>query len=94
MNQVLKPFDLVFDLTCPYFNLTRISSRITFWYSFIKIQEKLWPLEGERCFKAILPSDLVFDPTWPIFKLNHDIIKMNILGKFYEDRSKTVAFRG
>ena len=43
-------------------------SRQTFWYSFIKIEAKLWPLEGEQDFYSIWPSDPVFfNPTWPIF---------------------------
>ena len=60
----------------------------------MKIEEKLWPLEGEQGLKEIWPSDLVFDPTWPIFKFDQDIIKRNILVKTYEDFSKTVASRG
>ena len=55
---------------------------------------QLWPLEGEQGFKGIWLSDLDFDPTWPVFELDQDIIKTNILVKFHEDRSKTVASRG
>ena len=29
----------------------------------MKIEAKLWPLEGEQGFKEIWSSDLVFDPT-------------------------------
>ena len=57
-------------------------------------EAKLWPLEGEQGFKDIWPSDLVFDLTWPIFELERDIIMSNILVKFHEDCSKTVASRG
>ena len=56
-------------------------------------EAKLWPLEGEQGFKAIWPSELDFDPIWPIFKLDRDIVKMIILGKFDDDWSKTVASR-
>ena len=56
-----------------------------------KFETKLWPVEGEQCFKEIWPSDLVFNPTWP--KLEQDIIKSNILAEFNEDWSKTVASR-
>ena len=34
----------------------------------MKIEAKLWHLEGEQGFKEIRPSSLVFEPTWPIFK--------------------------
>ena len=47
----------------------------------MKTEEKLWPREGEKCFKEIRPSDLDFNPTWPKFKLDQDIIKPNILVK-------------
>ena len=31
----------------------------------MKIEAKLWPLEGEQGFQEIWPTDLVFDPTSP-----------------------------
>ena len=40
----------------------------------MKIEAKLWPLEGEQGFTEIYPSDLVFNPTWPIFEFDRDII--------------------
>ena len=52
----------------------------------MKIEEKLWPPEGEKGFKEIWPSDPV--------KLDQDIIKKKFLVKFHEDWSKTVASRG
>ena len=59
----------------------------------MKTEAKLWTLEGEQGFKDIWPSDLVSDPTWPIFELDWDTcnIKSNILLKYHEDWSKTVA---
>ena len=48
-------------------------------------EAKLWPPEGEQGFIEKWPSNLVFDPTWPIFQLDQDIIKTNILVKFFED---------
>ena len=60
----------------------------------MKIEAKLWPLEGEQDFKEIWPSDLGFDQTWPIFKDDWDIIQTNILIKFNEDWSKTVPLEG
>ena len=66
MNKVLNKSDLVtYFLTQhdPYLNLTKISSRQTFRYSFMKVEAKLWPLEGEQGFKEIRPCDLVFDLT-------------------------------
>ena len=60
----------------------------------MKIKTKLWPLEGEQGFEEIWPSDLVFKLTWPIFKYDWDIIMLNILVKFHEEWSKTVASRG
>ena len=29
----------------------------------MKIEDKVWPREGEQSFKEIRPSDLSFDPT-------------------------------
>ena len=40
----------------------------------MKIEAKLWPLEGEQGFKGIRPSDLVFDLTWPIFRSDWDMM--------------------
>ena len=60
----------------------------------MKIEAKLWPLEGEQDFKEIWPSDVVFELTWPIFNLDLDIIQTNTLVKFHEDWSKIVASRG
>ena len=37
----------------PSHPLTEILSRQTFWYSFIKIEAKLWPLEGKQGFNTI-----------------------------------------
>ena len=51
----------------------------------MKIEAKLWLLEGEQGFKEIWPSDLIFELTWPIFKLDQDIIRTNILVNFHED---------
>ena len=45
----------------------------------MKIDAKLWPLEGEQNFKEIWPSDLVFKLTWPIFELDLDSIQQYIL---------------
>ena len=51
----------------------------------MKIEEKLWPQEGEQGFIKIQTSDLVFDQTWPNLKPDQDIIKTNILVKFHEE---------
>ena len=51
----------------------------------MKIEAKLYPLEGEQVFKEILPSDLVFDPTSSLFEIDRDIIQANILVKFHEN---------
>ena len=59
----------------------------------MQIEAKLWPLEGEQGFIEVWPSNLFFDLTWPI-ELDWDIIQTNILVKFHEDGSKTVASRG
>ena len=48
----------------------------------MKTEAKLWPLEGEQGF--IEKWHLAFDPTWPTW-LDQDIIKINILVKFFED---------
>ena len=60
----------------------------------MKIDVKLRSLEGEKGYKEIWPRDLVFDPTSPLFELDRDINQTNILVKFHEDWSKTVASRG
>ena len=63
VNQILLSFDLV---TCfwtpflPWSNLIEILSRQTFWNSFMKIEAKLWLLEGEQGFNTIWPSDPIF----------------------------------
>ena len=54
----------------------------------MKIEARLWPLEGEQGFKEIWPSDLVFDQTWPILELDQDIIISNILVKFHKIEAK------
>ena len=38
-------------------------------------------------------SDIVFDPTWPIFKILRNVIKTNILTKFYDYQTENVASR-
>ena len=55
----------------------------------MKIEEKLWPPEVEKRLNEIWTSDLVFDLAWSILKVDQDIIK-----KFHEDWSKTVASSG
>ena len=60
----------------------------------MEIEAKLWPLEGEQGFKEIRPSGLIFEPIGPIFKTDQDNIQSNILEKFHEDWSKSVASRG
>jgi len=45
----------------------------------------MWPLECKQEFPKIWPGNLVFDPTWPIFELDLDIVKTNILTKFYKN---------
>ena len=57
------------------------------------IGPKLWPLECSQGFSMIWPTDLVFDLTWLIFELDWDIVKMIILSKFDDDKTKTVASR-
>ena len=59
----------------------------------MKIGPKLWPLECSQGFSMIWPTDLVFDPASPIFELDWDIVKMIILSKFDEDKTKTMASR-
>ena len=51
----------------------------------MKTETKLWPLQGEQGFIEKWSSDLVSAPTWPIFLLEQDIVKTNILVKFFED---------
>ena len=60
----------------------------------MKIEAKLWPLEGEQAFEAIWPSDIVFNPTWPVFEFDLDIILTDNLAKFHEDWGKTVTTKG
>ena len=55
------------------------------------IRLKMWPLERTQGYPKIWPSDLVFDPTWPIFKLVQDFIKTNILTKFHDYQTESVA---
>ncbi|KAH3692882.1 hypothetical protein DPMN_193218 [Dreissena polymorpha] len=50
---------------------------------------KMWPLEKN----APPPGGHVFIPTSIIFELVHDIIGMNLLTQFQEDRTINVAFR-
>ena len=90
VNKILLRFDLV----TYFWTQSHPLSRQTFWYSFIKIEAKLWPLEGEQDFNSIWPSDPVFFyPTWPIFELDQDIIKTNTLIKFHENWNKSMASR-
>ena len=66
VKKVLKKFDPVTYFLIwhdPYSNMNRTALRQTFWYNFMKIEEKLWPLEGEQGFKAI----------WPILEIHWDI---------------------
>ncbi|KAH3788699.1 hypothetical protein DPMN_166847 [Dreissena polymorpha] len=49
----------------------------------------MWPLEKN----APPPGGHVFQPTGIIFKLVQDIIGMNLLTKFHEDRTMNVAAR-
>ena len=90
VNKILLRFDLV----TYFWTQSHPLSRQTFWYSFIKIEAKLWPLEGEQ---DLTQSDLVtqfFYPTWPIFELDQDIIKTNTLIKVHENWNKSMASRG
>ena len=63
--------------------LSEISSKQTFWPSFMIIGQKMWPLELTQGFSMIWLSHLVFDRTWLIFKLVWDFIKTNNLTKFH-----------
>ena len=49
VNKILLSFDLV----TYFWTQSHPLSRQTFWYSFIKIEAKLWPLEGEQDLKSI-----------------------------------------
>ena len=49
VNKILLRFDLV----TYFWTQSHPLSRQTFWYSFIKIEAKLWPLEGEQDFNSI-----------------------------------------
>ena len=51
----------------------------------MKIEAKLWPLDGEQSFKEMRPSGLVFDSTTPLLELDRDIIQTKIRVKFHED---------
>ena len=75
----------------PWSHLTEISSRQTFKATLRKIGPKMWPLQCKQDFTKIWPSDLLFDPIPPMIELDSDIIKTNILSKFDEDWTKTVA---
>ena len=56
----------------------------------MKTGSNLCLLECTHWFFKNWPNDLVFDPTWPTFNSGLDVIKMNILTKFHEDRINTV----
>ena len=49
VNKILLRFDLV----TYFWTQSHPLSRQTFWYSFIKIEAKLWPLEDEQDFNSI-----------------------------------------
>jgi len=53
----------------------------------------MWPLECKQEFSKSWPGDLVFDPTWHIFEFGLDIVKLNILTKFDENRIANLATR-
>ena len=52
-RESVKKFLLRFDLVTYFWTQSHPLSRQTFWYSFIKIEAKLWPLEGEQDFNSI-----------------------------------------
>ena len=62
---------LRFDLVTYFWTQSHPLSRQTFWYGFIKIESKLWPLEGEQDFNSFWPSDpdflsdMTYIWTWP-----------------------------
>ena len=49
VNKILLRFNLV----TYFWTQLHPLSRQTFWYSFIKNEAKLWPLEGEQDFNSI-----------------------------------------
>ena len=55
----------------PFSNMSEISSRQTFWPSFMIIRLKMWPLKHTQGFSKIWPSNLVL--TWhdPFSNLSH-----------------------
>ena len=59
-------------------NLSEISSRQTFWPSFMSIGLKMWPLQHTQGFSKISPGDLVFTPAWPSLNLS-EILSMQII---------------
>ena len=65
-SSMIWPSDLLFD---QFSNTYEISSRQTFWPSFMSIRLKIWSLERTQGFSKMWPSDLVFDPTWTNFEL-------------------------
>ena len=54
---------------------------------------KMQPLQHSKGFSNIWPGGLLFDPTLTIFILVRDVIKTNILIKFYDYRTENVTSR-
>ena len=96
LSQNMPVWDIVNVLRNIYFT-KRPSSRYNFRPCLVKIGLKLFELESRQLAKCLKctkwPCDLVFDPAWPIFELDLDIIKIQLLTTFGEDRIKTIWIR-
>ncbi|KAH3709193.1 hypothetical protein DPMN_068655 [Dreissena polymorpha] len=76
-RHVSLPIQTIFELNC----------RIQVWYCVNRSWDALYNIT------RVLTSGNVFQPTGIIFELVQDIIGMNVLTKFHEDRTINVASR-
>ena len=98
LSQNTPVWDMVNVLRNMYMNFTkRPSSRYNFRSCLVKIGLKLFELESRQLTKCLKctkwPCDLVFVLEWPIFELDLDIIDIQLLTRFGEDRIKTIWIR-